>query len=25
LIRINFDGSKPLYLAAGTFVALLYP
>jgi len=25
LIRINFDGSNPLYLATGTFAAFLYP
>jgi hypothetical protein len=25
LIRINYDGSNPLYLATGTFVAFLYP
>jgi LysM repeat protein len=25
LLRVNFDGSNPLYLATGTFVAFLYP
>jgi hypothetical protein len=25
LLRVHFDGSNPLYLAAGTFVAFLYP
>jgi hypothetical protein len=25
LIRINFDGSNPLYLTTGTFAAFLYP
>jgi hypothetical protein len=25
LIRIQFDGSNPLYLATGTFVSFLYP
>jgi Tfp pilus assembly protein PilZ len=25
LIRVNLDGSNPLYLASGTFVAFLYP
>jgi hypothetical protein len=25
LLRVNIDGSNPLYLASGTFVAFLYP
>jgi len=25
LLRVNFDGSNPLYLATGTFVTFLYP
>jgi hypothetical protein len=25
LLRINLDGSSPLYLATGTFVSFLYP